>query len=262
MTRFALTRATAILASGALLAGGASADCVRLVAQNDPTQPNNFTLDFGQFGGTRTANITSTNLVLEICDGATARFADYYQEAEPLILPDGTSTGDLTILVNPSRPLSYDAVNGIFTTDDDYQIHFTGDLSAYGIQSPFGFQHQSSLGEVNYVTATTGTIMMSWSGNSALPNPFDPGGPLIPFAYQCAVNASFVTSDGCGPNGGCSGDLDGSCSVGLEDLTIQLANFGTNGARVRPDDGDLNGDLVVDLSDLSGLLSQFGSDCN
>src|SRR6185436_11466002 len=114
MTRFALTRATAILASGVLLAGGASADCVRLVAQNDPDLPNNFTLDFGMFGGTRTANITSTTLVLELCDGTTARFADYYQEAEPLILPDGTSTGDLTILVNPSRPLAYDELNGTF----------------------------------------------------------------------------------------------------------------------------------------------------
>lgn len=262
MTRGTFSRVAAILGSTALLAGGASADCVRLVAQNDPTLPNHFTLDFGDFGGVRSANITISEMVIEICDDSTAVFADYYQEADPLILPDGTSTGDLTILVNPSRPVSYDAVDGIFVTDDDYQIHFTGDLSAYGIPSPFGFQHQSSTGVIDYDTATTGTVSMAWSGNSALPNPFDPNGPLIPFAYTCAVNANFVTGDGCGPSGGCSGDLNGDCTTGLDDLATQLANFGTDGARVRPADGDLDGDLDVDISDLAGLLSQFGSDCN
>lgn len=262
MTRGTLARAAAFLGSSALLASGASADCIRLVAQDDPTQPNHFTLDFGAFGGTRTANITTSAMVIEICDGATARFADYYQEADPLILPDGTSTGDLTILVNPSRAVSYDPGSGVFVTDDDYQIHFTGDLSAYGIPSPFGFTHQSSTGTITYDTATSGTVAMAWSGNSALPNPFDPGGPMIPFAYTCAVNATFVRSDGCGTSGGCSGDLDGSCTVDLGDLTTLLANYGTNGARVRPEEGDLNGDLIVDISDLAGLLGQFGSDCN
>jgi hypothetical protein len=187
---------------------------------------------------------------------------DYYQEAEPLILPDGTSTGNLTILINESRPVSYFPMMGEFSTNDDYAIYFDGDLSAYQIESPFTFAEQNSSGVINFQSATSGTVAMFWEGNSALPNPFDPGGPLIPFAYTCTVSTNFVTSDGCGPSGGCSGDLNGDCATGLDDLATQLANFGTSGARVRPEEGDLDGDLDIDISDLAGLLGQFGSDCD
>ncbi|GMU80994.1 MAG: hypothetical protein AMXMBFR47_08650 [Planctomycetota bacterium] len=62
-----------------------------------------------------------------------------------------------------------------------------------------------------------------------------------------------------GPGTGLAADLDGDGAVGLGDLTILLANFGTGGAV--PADGDLDGDEDVDLGDLAGLLAQFGTTC-
>lgn len=59
---------------------------------------------------------------------------------------------------------------------------------------------------------------------------------------------------------GCdNGDLNGDCSVGLDDLSILLGNFGGPGDR---EDGDTDGDGDVDLTDLSRLLGQYGSDCS
>lgn len=261
MTLNSLSRVA--VGAGLLVSGWTNADCVRLVAVNDSAQPNHFTLDFGQFGGPRTANITSSEMVLDVCDGATpsVSFVDYYQLVEPLILPDGTSTGNMIIRVPISAGTGYDANTGVFTTLDDYAIFFDGDLSAYQIQSPFGFQQQDSTGTIIYDMPTEGRISMTWEGQSALPNPFEPG-TFIPFAYTCAVNARFSTASGCGTTGGCSGDLDGDCSTGLSDLTVMLANFGSTGGAVRPAQGDTDGDLDIDLADLAGLLGQFGADCN
>ena len=60
--------------------------------------------------------------------------------------------------------------------------------------------------------------------------------------------------------GDCPGDLDGDGQVGLSDLSVQLASFGTpSGAD--PSDGDLDGDGDVDLEDLSLMLSFFGDTC-
>jgi FG-GAP-like repeat len=58
----------------------------------------------------------------------------------------------------------------------------------------------------------------------------------------------------------CPGDLDGNSQVGLSDLTILLANFGTTEGAT-PEQGDSNGDGDVDLGDLTVLLGAFGSTC-
>jgi hypothetical protein len=56
------------------------------------------------------------------------------------------------------------------------------------------------------------------------------------------------------------GDLNGDDTVGLSDLAILLAHYGTpSGASYA--DGDLNGDGDVDLSDLATLLSNYGLSC-
>lgn len=60
---------------------------------------------------------------------------------------------------------------------------------------------------------------------------------------------------------GCPGDLDGDGVVGLADLTILLANFGTPGG-ANPGDGDLDGDGDVDLTDLTLFLAAFGNACS
>jgi len=58
----------------------------------------------------------------------------------------------------------------------------------------------------------------------------------------------------------CVGDLDGDAVVGLADLSILLASFGT-AAGAEPFEGDLNRDGAVDLADLSILLARFGAAC-
>lgn len=256
-TRFAV--AAAALAAAASSAG---ADCQRLVGVNDPSLPNSFTLTFDDaFGGARTAEITQSQITLDICDDGTARFSDYYQEVDSLTLPGGFETGDLTILIPPgqSQPQSWNPATGEFTTLDLYAIHFDGDLSAFGISSPFVLPGSSG-GVVSYDTPTAGRISMNWAGGAALPNPIDPT-QFIPFTYTCQVNLAFQVDPGCA-TGGCSNDVDDDCTVGLSDLSVLLANFGAGGPRVRPSQGDLNRDLSVDLDDLAALLSQFGSDCN
>jgi len=254
--------ASAISCLGVL--AGASADCQRLIASNNPDLPNSFVLEFApEMGGTRTANISRTDMILELCpDTGQARFIDYYQEAEPLILPDGSSTGDLTILVANSQSVGYTVGTGVFETLDLYEIHFAGDLSAFSLTSPFVLPDNSQ-GTVVYETPGTGTITMQWTGGAALPNPFVPG-EFIPFSYTCNVNQRFVVAEPCANAAvGCDqGDVDASCSVDLADLSIVLANFGSSGPRVRPSHGDTNFDQAVDLTDLSRLLSQFGNDCN
>lgn len=56
----------------------------------------------------------------------------------------------------------------------------------------------------------------------------------------------------------CFADINGDRVVDLNDLSIQLVNFGLPGDLC---DGDLNGDSVVDLTDLSELLVVFGLAC-
>jgi hypothetical protein len=58
----------------------------------------------------------------------------------------------------------------------------------------------------------------------------------------------------------CLGDLNGSRTIGIDDLTVLLSNFGQP-QNVPPDGGDLNCDDAVGLSDLTLLLSVFGTNC-
>ena len=58
----------------------------------------------------------------------------------------------------------------------------------------------------------------------------------------------------------CPGDLDGDYTIGLADLQILLANYGSTSAA--PGDGDLDSDGDVDLSDLQILLAYYGTTCS
>lgn len=57
----------------------------------------------------------------------------------------------------------------------------------------------------------------------------------------------------------CAEDLDGDGQIGLQDLAILLAHFGSTGSP--PADGDLDGDTDVDLQDLATMLAVFGTGC-
>jgi uncharacterized membrane protein len=58
----------------------------------------------------------------------------------------------------------------------------------------------------------------------------------------------------------CPEDIDGDGYVGLADLAILLANYGTTSG-AGPDDGDINGDGAVDLADLAMLLAVYDTSC-
>ena len=82
----------------------------------------------------------------------------------------------------------------------------------------------------------------------------DLGSPSI---VEAAIDDFRVEQFVC-DDGGCPADLDGDGVVGLEDLTILLANYGAAGG---DPDGDIDGDGDVDLEDLTLFLAAYGSSC-
>ncbi len=186
-----VTQATCVLAVVLLSGWPALAEPAILIAGNDPAVPSSFTLDFGEAGGIASARIATTDIALEVDpDRGTARFADYFQNVEPLLLPGGISTGNLTIeIVQGSSVGSYDELTGEFVTEDLYAIHFEGDLSALGLESPVILESTSS-GVVTLNADLGSRIAMDWSGEGVLVNPFDPLS-LIEFSYTCRVSAAF-----------------------------------------------------------------------
>mgnify|MGYP005844652771 CR=1 FL=1 len=153
---------------------------------------SSFVLDFGPFGGLTTAEIDKTEYVIELnAQTGRAQFLNYYQEADALLLPGGISTGRLTIRIEQAGEGTYDPATGVFNTSDLYAIYFDGDLSAFGISSPFLLEGTST-GTALFTAPTRGRILQQWDGGSFLPNPAAPG-QFIPFSYRCNVNTNFVS---------------------------------------------------------------------
>jgi hypothetical protein len=174
------------------LAAGAYAAPQSVITSEDPAQPGAFSLNFGELGGVASSNITSTNYELSVDPvGGTARFVSYRQQVEPLILPGGFSTGDITVeVVEGSSTGSFDPITGQFTTSELYAVHFTGDLSAFGLTSPV-LLPSSSDGALTLDAVAGGEVKMNWNGRGELANPFDPLTPLS-FTYICEVNTVFA----------------------------------------------------------------------
>lgn len=187
-----MTLAGCFLVVGLLLGVTAQAEPTTLIAGSDPTLPSSFALDFGAQGGVSSANIAVTDIQFEVdADQGTARFVDYYQEVEPLALPGGYSTGSMTIeIVGESSIGWYDQLTGEFNTEDTYAIHFEGDLSAFGLESPVLLQ-SSSAGIVTVSPGSDGQVSMDWFGEGVLANPFDPQ-QWLEFTYTCSVAAAFT----------------------------------------------------------------------
>lgn len=192
------SRICAAVAALALVAGLARAESRLLVAHNDPHAPNYFTISFPpEFGGDTTADIVSTHFAIRVDDDQeTASILNWYQLVNPLNIA-GHDTGDITVVLAGDSEGAYneeldksDSYVGQFRTSESYAVHFTGDLSDFGITSPFVLPGAST-GFVKYDDSgkATGRISMSWSGQGDL------GG--IPFTYVCAVNAVFDTSVDC-----------------------------------------------------------------
>jgi hypothetical protein len=162
-----------------------------IVTNEDPAEPGAFTLSFGGLGLNAQSNITSTTYELSVDTvQGTAHFVSYLQHVQPLILPGGFSTGDITVeIVAGSSSGSFDTLTRTFTTSELYAVHFTGDLSAFGLTSPV-FLPSSSTGALAVDAVAGGAVTMDWSGSGELANPFDPANPLT-FTYTCAVNTVF-----------------------------------------------------------------------
>jgi hypothetical protein len=184
-------RAGAVLVVGLLACAAARAETVSLSATGDPDVPSYFTLDFGDAGGVSSGHIAATELAVEInADRSTARFARYYQEVEPLTLPGGYSTGNLTIeTVGEPSDGTFDLRTGQLVTLETYAIHFEGDLSAFGLESPVILE-SASTGYLSLDTDTGGHFSLEWTGTGELANPSDPGMSIV-FSYFCTVNATF-----------------------------------------------------------------------
>lgn len=190
--RWTMSACAALVAlSAAASAQLANARPLSIVTNENPAAPGAFTLNFGGLGVIASSNITSTNYELSVDPvHGTARFVSYLQHVQPLALPGGISTGDITVeIVDGSSTGSFDLFTRTFTTSELYAVHFTGDLSAFGLTSPV-LLPSSSTGAVAVDPVEGGEVTMDWDGNGQLSNPFDPSNPLT-FTYRCAVNTVF-----------------------------------------------------------------------
>lgn len=208
------SRMRSLLAAGLLAAGAMAASAAEVVihATQDLAPLSSFTLDFG--GGVETsANITQTEFDIAVDAAAeTARFTTYNQQVQPLILPGPVSTGDITVTIVPgtsSGTFTRGSRTGRFSTTEMYRIHFTGDLSLYGLTSPVDLPGASA-GTLVFGTDSDGAATLVWDGVTQLPNPFDPPN-LLDLTYRCEVRANFTAAQPVLPHDGdlnCDGSLD------------------------------------------------------
>lgn len=182
----------AAMALVGLSATVAAADEFQVNAAQDQSVVSSFALDFGQLGGIASATITDTTLSVALDPQvASARLVSYEQDVEPIILPGGFSTGSIRVaVVEGSSFGTFDARTGEFNTTEVYEIHFTGDLSAFGLTSPVLLEG-SSTGNVAVTSEVEGSLTLRWDGETELSNPIDPSMP-IELTYACDVNTAFA----------------------------------------------------------------------
>lgn len=155
-----------------------------LNARQHHSESSTFTLNFGD--GPREADISTTQFQLEVdAVAGTARFVNYLQHIDPLSLPGGFTTGNITVEIEPGLETgTYDAATGVFITTDTYLVSFEEDLSLLGLESPVRLESSSS-GVVDFGGARFGRIDLGWEGEGLL------GQTGITFAYTCEVATVF-----------------------------------------------------------------------
>src|SRR5262245_57252961 len=190
-TTRSMMSACAALVGLAAVASAQSARPLSLVTNEDPADPGAFTLTFGGLGLNAVGHITTTNYELSVDPArGSAHFVSYLQHVQPLSLPGGISTGDITVeIVQGSSTGSFDSLTRTFTTSEMYAVHFTGDLSIFGLTSPV-LLPSNSIGELAVDLVAGGEVTMDWNGDGQLSNPFDPEHPLS-FSYRCASKTLF-----------------------------------------------------------------------
>jgi len=237
----------AVAIVGAIAVSSVRAEQRALQATHDGTQTNEFSFIFGEEPGQRsTAQITATNFELQVDPiGGGARFVRYDQAIDPLTLPGGFSTGDITVQIVPgSSSGTYNVETGEFQTTELYEISFTGDLSPLGLISPV-ILPSASAGTVN--GDDNGAIQLLWGDENVQIG-------AIMFSYTCEVNALFDAA--------LVGDLDRDDDVDLTDFAAFQQCFG--GAFnppaancVDPVFADSDGDGDVDAADFAAMSRNF-----
>jgi len=196
--------------------GAALAETQVLYAMENNDAVNEFTLTFPDLGLTTSSKIVATRYRLEIDDSGVARFTDYFQLVESLTLPLGISTGAITVRIKSSDG-HYDPGTQALTTQDQYEISFANDLSAFNFESPVVIDATSS-GTLKNSAADARTMNFTWEGSGALPNTTTPSQPYK-YTYVCTTSTRFGSPDSfpaipsitganlcgagtCGPTGG------------------------------------------------------------
>ncbi|MCG3128586.1 MAG: hypothetical protein CHACPFDD_03475 [Phycisphaerae bacterium] len=251
-----MTHMTRVISSAvalaAVLSASALADSRFLAAQQDFQEISTFTLDFGDVGGTSEAQISQTQFVLQFDAAAgTARFVDYDQQIEPLLLFGMFDTGDITVTIVPgSSSGTYNPATGEFTTTEYYEIAFEGDLSMFGLTSPVVLPSTSS-GVVTFETPGTGRIRQAWAGEGELGNPNDPENP-ISFTYTCNVNTVFSRQFG---DMNCDGAING---FDIDPFLLAITapgDFGTTYPGCDITNADFSGDGNVNGLDVEPFVN-------
>lgn len=185
------------LLSIGMLAGMACAAVAEdqfLVALQDAKVRSFFTLDFGPFGSSE-GEVSDTRFLFHINrTDNTAGFITYNQNIDSLTLPGDYETGDIHVTIVPgSSSGTFDPDTGEFETQEEYLVFFDGDLSKFGIESPFRLP-STSRGTITFSDARSGGVVQVWEGEGELENPFDPKNPLI-FTYTCTVESDHSQVD-------------------------------------------------------------------
>ena len=169
----------------------ANAEVRILSAESDPSKPNYFTVNFPpELGGPQTADIVRTVFAISVDpDAESASILSWYQQVNPLLL-GGVDTGNIlvTLADDSNGRFSQQDNMGEFITEEVYAVHFEGDLSQFGLESPF-IVPSSSSGTVEFDGNGGGTISMDWGGEGQIGD--------FTFTYACAVNATFDQAIDC-----------------------------------------------------------------
>jgi hypothetical protein len=191
-----------LLAAILVIATGQAAPVVYHALQDTtPGMESTFTLDFGG-GFIESSFISNTRFSLEVDPElgplGSARFLSYSQQIASIDLPDPfggpdpVPTGEITVEVLPgtSGLGAYNPLSGDFYTSETYRIHYTGDLSVYGLTEGFVDLPSSSTGTITLSAPDRGTIRQEWEGTYTFP------GTEVSVNYTCAVNTQIVPEPG------------------------------------------------------------------
>lgn len=152
--------------------------------------------------------------------------------------------------------LWYSNSAGAFPGEDTVRIEISGDDTNWLPVSTIGPSGPEVVGGWYPHTIRVGSIMVPTATTKLRVTVEDIGGDSLVEAAFDDFRAVGILCDS--PN--CAADVDDDGTVGLPDLAILLANFGTL-SDAPPVQGDVDGDAAVTLADLATLLVNFGVVC-